>query len=589
MNRSPSSAFGAFDLDPRLVEAVAALGFDAPTPIQSEAIPALMRGRDVIGRARTGSGKTAAFGLPMLERIKDGPDGVRALLLAPTRELAIQMTEALRAYAQRLPLRVVTLYGGAAYEPQLRALRRGVPIVVGTPGRVLDHLDRGTLDLSGVQVLVLDEADEMLRMGFLEDVARVVEATPASRQVALFSATMPAPIRSIASSYMRDPLQIQVEDQALSTGHIEQRWLLVPQRHKEDALRRVLAAEPSDATLVFVRTRAGCAEVASQLAERGLSVDALHGDLSQGARELVLGRLRARQLDVVVATDVAARGIDVEHLSHVVNFDLPNDAESYVHRIGRTGRAGRAGVAISLVTPREVGKLRAFQRALDVRIEPMRPPSDADIQARRRQRLESDVRAALGVDAGASGGLEAMADALLAEGSPRDVVAAALRALARRRGFDVESDASDAPPAWSRSPRAKKPRAGARAADEGIQLFLAMGKSRGLRPKDVVGALANEVGIPVGDIGRIRIGVHGSFLGVPADVGEHLLNAHPTLQLRGVDVRLAKARPRPGGSGAPGGHRGAKRRPGPKPSRRGPGHAKHRGPSKPKRPKHRPR
>ncbi|HJL49182.1 MAG TPA: DEAD/DEAH box helicase, partial [Polyangiaceae bacterium LLY-WYZ-15_(1-7)] len=355
-----AGAFDAFGFDPRIVHALGAIGFDAPTPIQAEAMPPLLEGRDVIGRARTGSGKTAAFGLPLLQRVvataRPDSDGVRALVLTPTRELALQVTKALRSFAEGLPIEMVTVYGGAAYGPQLKALRRGVPIVVGTPGRVLDHVERGTLDLSALELLVLDEADEMLRMGFFEDVERVFERAPDSRQVALFSATMPPPIQAVAENRLPDPIEVQVEDSALSVDHIEQRGILVPERHKLDALERLLAAEPLTGAIVFCRTRAGCAETADALAKRGLSVDALHGDLNQAARERVLMRFRAGRLQVVVATDVAARGIDVDTVSHVITYDLPPAPEEYVHRIGRTGRAGRDGVAISLVTPRERGR-----------------------------------------------------------------------------------------------------------------------------------------------------------------------------------------------------------------------------------------
>jgi len=387
---SPST-FEGLSIDPRLIDAVGALGFESPTPIQAEAIPPLVSGRDVIGRARTGSGKTAAFGLPVLERVKAGGKSVKALLLCPTRELALQVTDALRSYAAQLPVRVVTLYGGASYGPQLKALSQGVSVVVGTPGRVLDHLERGTLDLTELELFVLDEADEMLRMGFIDDVEKLLAATPKGRQVALFSATMPPPIKRIAKMHLNEPLIVQVESEELTTAHIAQRGVLVPNRNKLEALQRVLSAEPRGATLVFARTRAGCAEAASYLAQRGLRVDALHGDLNQQARELVVTRLRANQLDVVVATDVAARGLDVEHLTHVVNLDLPNDPETYVHRIGRTGRAGRKGVAIAFVAPSERGRIRRFQDTLGVKIERMDVPSDADILAARRARLVASV------------------------------------------------------------------------------------------------------------------------------------------------------------------------------------------------------
>lgn len=539
---SPST-FEGLSIDPRLIDAVGALGFESPTPIQAEAIPPLVSGRDVIGRARTGSGKTAAFGLPVLERVKGGGKAVKALLLCPTRELALQVTDALRSYAAQLPVRVVTLYGGASYGPQLKALSKGVSVVVGTPGRVLDHLERGTLDLSELELFVLDEADEMLRMGFIDDVEKLLSATPKGRQVALFSATMPPPIERIAKTHLKEPLVVQVESEALTTEHIQQRGVLVPHRFKLEALRRVLAAEPRGATLVFARTRAGCAEAATYLAERGLRVDALHGDLNQGARELVVTRLRAGQLDVVVATDVAARGLDVDLLTHVVNLDLPTDPETYVHRIGRTGRAGRDGTAISFVAPAERGRVRRFEDTLGVRIARMDVPSDADILAARRTRLTDAMENAAPEPAHL-----ALADALLAGGGDaREALASALKVMADDRGFDLAADASEEPPSWSR-PRERAPKQSAarpahRPASEEKELFLPLGKRRGVRPGDLVGALANELGIPSADIGRITVGANASFVRVPVEVAEHLIQDVGRIQIRGVEVPLVEARP----------------------------------------------
>ncbi len=554
----PASSFEAFDLDVRLLNAVTALGFSAPTPIQAQAIPALLSGRDVIGRARTGSGKTAAFGLPLLERLKDGGKQVRALVLAPTRELALQVTDALRSLTGALPVRIVTLYGGVPYGQQLRALGAGVSVVVGTPGRVLDHLDRGTLDLSAIELLVLDEADEMLRMGFIDDVERVLAATPAERQVALFSASMPEPIRHIATKYLRNPAEIQVEQQALSTHHITQRWLLVPDAHKPDALARVLAAEPHGATLIFSRTRAGAAEAAGALAARGLSVEALHGDLNQGARELVLTRLRSGRIDIVVATDVAARGLDVEHLSHVINLDLPTDLESYVHRIGRTGRAGREGVATSLVSPREVGRMRYFERALGARIAPLHVPTDAEIRDRHLARLREEIAGAF--ERAPAPELGEMADALSAQGGDRAALLATLDMLVRARGLHLEGPADKRPPPWARPHRfpqkpgpkprfetGRRPPRAAPAGDE-VELFLPVGSARGVRPQDIVGAIAGDTGVPGKAIGRITVEDNKSFVRVPAVIGEDLLRDHRTLQLRGRDVPLSRARPTPGKS-----------------------------------------
>ncbi|MBX3276247.1 MAG: DEAD/DEAH box helicase [Sandaracinaceae bacterium] len=550
---SAPTPFHDFGLDPRLADALAPLGFEAPTPIQLEAIPALLVGRDVIGRARTGSGKTAAFGLPLLERVKAGGGPIRALVLTPTRELALQVTDALRSFAKNLPVRLVTVYGGAAYGPQLRALEAGVPVVVGTPGRVLDLVDRGKLDLSALEMLVLDEADEMLRMGFFEDVQRVLEASPPTRQIALFSASMPEPIARVAEAHLREPIEVQVEREALTVHHIEQRALLVPERHKGEALTRLLAAEPIGAALVFARTRAGCAAAADDLAARGVPVDALHGDLNQAARERVLSRFRSGRLRVVVATDVAARGIDVEHVTHVINYDLPTDAEGYVHRIGRTGRAGRAGVAISLVTPAEVRRVRALERTLDTVIAKVEVPTDAEIAAAKRARLLDEVRAA--ASEAPAPALEAMLDALAID--PRRAAAAALGLLARDRDVALDETPDTRPPSWARRAAPAHP-----SADE-VELFLPIGRTRGVRPGDLVGALANELEVPGSSIGRVTIVAGASFVRVTPEVAERALGR--VLEIRGHRVAITRSR-RPEGADAPRGPGPGRRGPRPRPA-----------------------
>jgi ATP-dependent RNA helicase DeaD len=557
--------FASFGLDPRIVAAIESMGFDQPTPIQREAIPTLLSGRDVLGRARTGSGKTAAFGLPMLERVKSGGRQVRGLVLAPTRELALQVTTALQDFAQKLPVRLVTVYGGASYGPQLSALRDGVSVVVGTPGRVLDYLDRGALDLSQLEMLVLDEADEMLRMGFIDDVERVLQAAPSTCQIALFSATMPDPIRRVANAHLKNPVEVQVESSALSVGHIEQRYVVVPQGHKAEALARVLAAKTEGTTIVFARTRAGAAEASDVLANRGLPVDALHGDLNQGARERVIARLRAGRLGIVVATDVAARGLDIDHVTHVINLDLPPRAEEYVHRIGRTGRAGREGHAISFVTPSEESRLRSFQRMLKVTIAPMDVPSDAAIARARKARLRSQL---LEVAAGElPPELSTFIDDLSTEIEPTKVAAALLAIVAESRGLDLH-EGSDQPPHWARrfaerrareqAPResrrgrheedSQEPRARPRGpvpdGDE-LELVFAVGRARGVRAQDLVGAIANEADVPGSAIGKISIVDRASFVKVPRTVAEHLLKHHRMLIIRGRPVRLDLARGEP--------------------------------------------
>jgi ATP-dependent RNA helicase DeaD len=560
----PTASFADFGLAPSLERAVAELGFDAPTPIQVDAIPVLLAGRDVIAGARTGSGKTAAFGLPLLQRVGDAaPGAVRALVLEPTRELALQVSDALRSYAAGSPVRVATVYGGVAYGPQLRDLRDGTPVIVGTPGRLLDHLDRGALDLSHVELVVIDEADEMLRMGFIDDVTRLLDATPPARQVALFSATMPEPIRRVAQTYLRTPVEVQVETTRLSVGHIAQRGMIVPERFKLEALQRVLVAEEIDAALVFARTRASCAELAERLGADGVRIDALHGDMTQTARERVLNALRERRLDVVVATDVAARGIDVSHISHVINLDVPGDTETYVHRIGRTGRAGREGVAITFVTPLESSRLRYLERELRVVIEPMAVPTDADIARRRERILERELAEA--AERVLVDGVEAYLDRLLEAGgiSERELALAALTLLGSERGVRLGAPVDERPPHWARlrsaHPEASPARRPRPAPDHGpapradrlrreqvdadaVALFLPIGRDQGVRAADIVWGLSNAAGVPGKFIGRITIQGRKSFVALPADLAKRVLATTRTLPIRGRDIPVSEAR-----------------------------------------------
>ena len=536
-----SEGFDSFALDERIIQAVANLGFTAATPIQTEAIPALLAGNNVIGGARTGSGKTAAFGLPLLHRVREG-GAARALVLCPTRELALQVTEALRSYAKKLPLRITCIYGGTSYEPQFRALRDGATVIVATPGRLLDHLDRGSLDLSGLELLVLDEADEMLKMGFIDDVNAVLEASPDNRQVALFSATLPAAIQNVIRAHVADPVRVQVEYRALTVDHIEQFGVKVPQRRKMDALVRILMGEARGATLIFARTRRGCAEIADTLAKRGVAAEALHGDLNQSARERVIHRLRAGRLNVVVATDVAARGIDVEHITHVINYDLPIDREIFVHRIGRTGRAGRKGVAISLVTPAESRRVRFLEKDLKVRIEIMRVPSNVDIATRQRDNLLERLKA---VDLEDEAGVREWMTQLTAAGehTSEDLAVAAIALLAREQGAKLKATSEVSEPDWQERAHTPKEAGHFQAVNE-VELFVATGSQWGVRAGDIVGAIANETGIEGRQIGRITILDRKSFVGLPRAIAEKIVADFDTLEIRGVPVRLSLARPR---------------------------------------------
>jgi ATP-dependent RNA helicase DeaD len=393
---APTTTFADLGLPDTLLRALAGVGYESPSPIQAATIPPLLAGRDVLGQAQTGTGKTAAFALPVLARIDPAQHKPQALVLAPTRELAIQVAEAFQKYAHHLPgFHVLPIYGGQAYHPQLSALKRGVHVVVGTPGRVIDHLDRGSLDLSELRCLVLDEADEMLRMGFIDDVEAVLKKTPETRQVALFSATMPAQIKRIAQTYLRDPVEVAIKTTTTTAANIRQRFWMVSGTNKLDALTRILEAETFDGMIVFSRTKLGTEELADRLSARGFSAAAINGDLDQKQRERTIQKLKDGQVDILVATDVAARGLDVERISHVLNYDIPYDTESYVHRIGRTGRAGRSGEAILFVAPRERGMLGAIERATRQKLEPMQLPSVDAVNEKRVAKFLGKIGAAL--------------------------------------------------------------------------------------------------------------------------------------------------------------------------------------------------
>ena len=401
---SPSiSGFAALNLHAAVLQALTDVGYEMPTPIQAATIPPLLAGKDLLGQAQTGTGKTAAFALPVLSKIDTGRAQPQALVLVPTRELAIQVAEAFQSYAAHLPnFHVLPIYGGQSYTPQLKGLKRGAHVIVGTPGRVMDHMKRGTLDLSGMSFLVLDEADEMLQMGFVDDIEWILEQSPATRQVALFSATLPSQIRRIAQKHLRDPAEITIKSKTTTSANIRQRYWLVSGLHKLDALTRILEVESFDGMLVFVRTKLETVDLAERLQARGFDAAPLNGDIHQQQRERTINALKAGQVDIVVATDVAARGLDVERISHVVNYDVPYDSESYVHRIGRTGRAGRSGEAILFIAPRERNMLRIIERATRQPIEQMRLPSISDVNEQRVAKFKQRITEALGAGEGAA-------------------------------------------------------------------------------------------------------------------------------------------------------------------------------------------
>jgi ATP-dependent RNA helicase DeaD len=526
-----ATSFADLGLVPALLDGLADAGYEAPTAIQSRTIPALLAGRDLIGQAQTGTGKTAAFALPILQALDLDRRAVQALVLTPTRELAIQVAEAIHTYSKRLgQVWALPVYGGSPMSQQIRRLKQGVHVVVGTPGRIMDHLRRGTLGFDALRTVVLDEADEMLRMGFIDDVEWILGQIPGARQTALFSATMPPQIRRIAERHLHDPERIEIERTALTVPAIEQRYLNVAERQKLDALARVLEVESSEATLVFVRTKTGAADVAERLQARGYAAEAMHGDMTQAQREQTIRRLRASQVEIVVATDVAARGLDVEHISHVVNYDVPHDAESYIHRIGRTGRAGRAGTAILFVTPRETRLLKLIERFTGQRISAMRMPSAADVAARRVAAFKEQLRAAVKEE-----GLEpylTLVEELAEEGLDVAEIAAAAARLARGgKPLDLTAEPEPAPPAA--------------AADGGmVRLFIDAGREAGVRPADIVGALAGETGLSGQAIGAIDLYDRFTFVEVPSESAEHVIAAMRHVKIRNRPVRVKLATPR---------------------------------------------
>jgi len=566
--------FSDLKLPAELLATLAEVGYESPSPIQAATIPPLLAGRDVLGQAQTGTGKTAAFALPVLARLNLSLNRPQVLVLAPTRELAIQVAEAFQRYASKLKgFHVLPVYGGQSYGPQLSALRRGVHVVVGTPGRIIDHLNRGSLDLSALQTLVLDEGDEMLRMGFIDDVEAVLKKTPEKRQIALFSATMPAAIRRIAKTYLRDPAEVTITSKTTTATNIRQRYWWVSGLHKLDALTRILEAEPFDAMLIFARTKVGTEELAEKLQARGLAATAINGDIQQAQRERIIQQLRDGKLDILVATDVAARGLDVDRISHVLNYDIPYDTESYVHRIGRTGRAGRSGEAILFVTPREKGMLRAIERATRQPIEQMSLPSVEAVNDQRIGRFLDRITEAL-----TTAELELYRGLIERYEQEKNVpaaeIAAALAHLLQGE-TPLLLKPETRPPRPIRDtqrPRdndAAGPRRAARdeagAEDSDMETFrVAVGHSHGVKPGNLVGAIANEADIESRHIGRIDIRDDYSLIDLPAGMPKELMAHLKKVWVAGQRLAIRKATPadessEPGARRAPKPHRGPPR------------------------------
>ncbi len=596
------SGFASLGLDPRVLAALTALGYEEPTPIQRAAIPALLRGGDVLAQAATGTGKTAAFALPLLHRLApEAPprDRTAALILVPTRELAMQVAEAVHRYGKEMRIVALPIYGGTSMETQIRALKRGVDVVVATPGRALDHIRRGTLNLNSVRTVVLDEADEMLDMGFAEDLEAILEATPAERQTALFSATLPPRIAAIAGKHLNDPETIKIDREPVAAGKsakVRQVAYIVPRAHKMAALARVLDIEHPTSVIVFCRTRTEVDELTETLNARGHRAEALHGGLSQEQRDRVMKKFRANKADLLVATDVAARGLDVQHVSHVVNYDVPSASESYVHRIGRTGRAGREGVAITLAEPREHRLLRNIEFLTKQKIEIAQVPTVADLRSRRLELTRASLREAiLGGELDAYRGI---VESLAEEFDLMDVAAAAVKQIEQRDGTaDAEEEIPAAPPRRDRgsegrgaegrgagretaresvresaSARAARPArarertfggeekparserrepAGAprdkRSASRGpawdvARLYIGAGRTAKVRPGDLVGAIANEAGIDARAIGAIQIADRFSIVEVPEEIADDIVNALRSSTIKGRQVLVRRDR-----------------------------------------------
>ena len=557
--------FADLALPESLLKALADVGYETPSPIQAAAIPPLLAGRDLVGQAQTGTGKTAAFALPILAKLELKKFGPQALILAPTRELAIQVAEAFHKYARHLPgFHVLPIYGGQAYGPQLGGLRRVAHVVVGTPGRVIDHLNRGTLDLKNLTTLVLDEGDEMLRMGFIDDVETVLTKSPAGRQVVLFSATMPAEIRRIAKKHLKDPAEITIRNTTTTVANTRQRYWMVSGMQKLDALTRILEVEPFDGMIVFARTKVATEELAERLEARGFAAAALNGDMAQAQRERTIARIKNGDLDILVATDVAARGLDVDRISHVVNYDIPYDVEAYIHRIGRTGRAGRKGEAILFVVYREQGMLRAIERATKQPIEPMQLPTVAAVNDQRIAKFKQKITSALeGPDLATFRGVIEQYEQ--EHGVPAADIAAA---LARMAQGDTPLLVADAPKMPTRSPgkppvgppkstprpdrpapelgspfqRAKRPERSGHPSGPPtsgtVRYRLAVGHAHGVKPGNIVGALANEANLDSRSIGRVDIRDDHSLVDLPSGMPDDTLQHLKKVWVVGQQLRI---------------------------------------------------
>lgn len=555
-----ASDFENLGLDDQILQSIEKLGFETPTPIQLKAIPALLDGRDLMGQAQTGTGKTAAFVLPLLQRLQRG-NHVQALILAPTRELAIQVTKAAATMAQEKNIRVMTVYGGQAYNLQIRQIKQGVDIVVGTTGRVMDLIRKNILDISEVKYLVLDEADEMLEMGFLEDVETILKEIPQGRQTALFSATLPKEVRRLADQYLNDPLEITIESKQRTVSDTDQRFCIMRQGSKPAALINLLEMEDITGALIFTRTRANAQKLADDLIERGYNADALHGDMDQRKRERVLGDFRKHKINIVVATDVAARGLDIKGLSHVFNYDAPNDADDYLHRIGRTGRAGQKGTAITFFTQAERRLLKSIETYTRQTMTELPMPTKEDVQYKRDERFSEKLLETLATNpskrdralvarlAQLPYTLEEIAAAAikLARGTDKEItlpITAPEPARIDSREFSPKKKGYPRTEQFSslRTPKKREHRKGQRREVGMVRLQMNLGRADGIHPNDVVGAIAGETGVNSREIGKIEILDRTAYVDVSSQHSATILKASDgNYKLRGKEVRLKLA------------------------------------------------
>ena len=571
-SNAPSVTFRDLSLSKELLQGLDEVGYETPSPIQAQAIPHLMQGLDILGHAPTGTGKTAAFALPLLSRLDLNDRRVQVMTLAPTRELAVQVAEAFKRYAKHIPgFNVLAIYGGQDYSGQIRQLKRGVHVVVGTPGRVMDHMRKGTLKLDGLQALVLDEADEMLRMGFVDEVEWILEQTPEERQMALFSATMPKEIQRIARRHLNDPQEVSIKAKTATAETIRQRYWLVSGLRKIEALTRLLEVEDFDGILIFVRTKLATSELAEQLEARGHAAAAMNGDMAQKSREQMVARLKSGGLDILVATDVAARGLDVDRISHVINYDIPYDTEAYIHRIGRTGRAGRTGDAILFVAPRERRMLGAIERATRQKITELELPSTETVNKKRIADFKQKI-----TDTIAKGHLSFMRGIIEeyqseTEASAMDIAAAManiaqggqtlLMAPEKKQSNKPRHDSRDSLEprnnrgrSRERAPRAERTERGNRPERSAggnrnmdLELFrIEVGREHGVEPSNIVGAIANEAGLDARNIGQISINDHHSMVELPIGMPKDVFGDLRKVWVCGQQLRISRDGEAPG-------------------------------------------